>query len=126
MLSGGLRSPLVALSVGVLFIVLGMEANFREVRDGVVYCLFLFAAVSGKAAGWWFVGRKEPVSKKERFLRMTGSLPPGETGMVLAAYAFSRGLLTPPEFQVVIATVLILTIFTLSVLKIAAKTPRCH
>ena len=123
-LSRGFGFPLVAISVGVLFIVLGMEVNFQEVWDGKVFLpLLLFAALGGKAIGLWFIGKKEPASPREHVLMVIGSQPQGETGMVLAAYAFSRGLLTPPEFQVVIATVLILTFLTPFLMKIAAKAP---
>ena len=50
---------------------------------------------------------------------MFGVLAQGEMGIVVAAYLFSRGLLNPPSFNVAIILVVLLTILTPVLIKIA-------
>jgi len=46
-------------------------------------------------------------------------LPQGEMGMLIAAYLFSRGLVSPSSFNAVIIVVIVLTMLTPIVMKVA-------
>jgi Kef-type K+ transport system membrane component KefB len=125
-LSRTLSSPVAGIFTGVLFIVLGMEAQLQEVWNEIAFgILLLIGAIGGKAIGLWIVPRKEFGSPGERALQLWGILPPAEMGMILAAYAFSRGLLAPSEFQVVIASVLTLTVLGPLAIKIGISLKKC-
>jgi hypothetical protein len=61
------------------------------------------------------------VSSGERFQIMMGSLPQGEIGMLIAAYLFSRGLVNPSQFNVVIIVVVTMTILAPVLTRIGVK-----
>jgi Kef-type K+ transport system membrane component KefB len=111
--AGGLGSSLTSLPVGVLFVVLGMEANFKGVEGNIIFLAVLLATVLGtKLIGGRIAARKVFESSRERALIMFGALHQGEMGMLIGAYLFSRGLLNPTQFNLAIIVVVILTILT--------------
>jgi len=111
--AGGLGSSLTSLPVGVLFVVLGMEANFKGVEGNIIFLAVLLATVLGtKLIGGRIAARKAFESSRERALIMFGALHQGEMGMLIGAYLFSRGLLNPTQFNLAIIVVVILTILT--------------
>jgi hypothetical protein len=58
-------------------------------------------------------------SFRERVLISIGILPQGEMGILIAAYLFSRGLLSPSSFNAVIIVVIALTMLTPIAMKVA-------
>ena len=111
--SKGLGSVLTSLPVGVLFVVLGMEVNLKEVGDRISFLIILFATtVAAKSFGSWIAAHRESDSFRDRVLIMIGNLPPGEMGMLIAAYLFSRGVLSPASFNMSIIVVVVLTMLT--------------
>jgi Kef-type K+ transport system membrane component KefB len=115
----GLSSFLSSLFIGLFFVVLGMGANFREPGLNVTLLAVLLAAcVGGKEMGSWLGTRRYFPSGDERALTMRGTLHPGEAGILIATYGFSRGLLNPSQFNLAIAVVLILTILAPLLMKI--------
>jgi Kef-type K+ transport system membrane component KefB len=121
-IEGGFGSPLMSLPVGILFVVLGMEANFKGIEKGALLLVVLLLTAAGtKLLGSWFATRKGFVSSGERFQIMVGGLPQGEIGMLIAAYLFSRGLVNPSQFNVVIIVVVLLTMSSPVLMKIVGK-----
>jgi Kef-type K+ transport system membrane component KefB len=115
-------SALAALPVGILFVVLGMEANFKGIeKHALLLVVLLLTAAATKLLGSWLATRKGFVSSGERFQIMVGGLPQGEIGMLIAAYLFSRGLVNPSQFNVAIIAVVILTMITPVVIKIVQQ-----
>ncbi len=105
------QSVLGSLPVGLLLIVLGMEVNLRGIGVSVSFFVVLCGVViSAKWLGCWVVMRKRAEPACDKSLIMFGTLPQGEMGILLAAYLFSRGLVTPHQFNIAILVVLILTI----------------
>jgi Kef-type K+ transport system membrane component KefB len=108
---GGPGSALATLPVGILFVVLGMEANFKGIeKDGLLLVVLVLTVVSTKLLGSWLATRKGYVSSGEKFQIMVGGLPQGEIGMLIAAYLFSRGLVNPSQFNAIIIAIVTITI----------------
>jgi len=118
--SKGLGSVLISLPVGVLFVMLGMEVNLKEAGGYLNFLIVLLVAIVGaKLVGSWIATRREFDSLRERALIVIGILPQGEMGMLIAAYLFSRGLVSPSSFNAVIIVVIALTMLTPIVMKVA-------
>jgi len=123
-ITSGFGSALTSLPVGVLFVVLGMEVNFRGVEGNIIFLAMLLAtALVAKLTGGWIATRKGFESSRERAFIMVGTLSQGEMGMLIAAYLFSRGLVNPIQFNMVITVVVILTMLTPILMKIASYSP---
>ena len=118
--SKGFGSMLGSLPMGVLFVAIGMEANFRVASGTIIFLVAMFAVVIlAKLIGSWMATRKGFDIFREWVLIGFGTLPQGEMGVLIAAYLFSRGLLNLPSFNVAIILVVLLTILTPVLIKIA-------
>ncbi len=119
--SKGLGSTWGSLPMGVLFVVLGMEANFKGVESYTFFLIVVFVVVLiAKLVGSWMATRRGFDSFNERPLIMIGILPQGEMGILIAAYLFSRGLVNLSQFSAAIIVVVILTMFAPVLVKIAS------
>jgi Kef-type K+ transport system membrane component KefB len=117
----GFESVLASIPVGILFIVIGMEVNLKAVEGAIFFLVVLLAAVVGaKLIGCWIATNKGYESSRERALIMFGVLAQGEMGIVVAAYLFSRGVLSPPSFNVGIIAVVLLTMVSPVLMRIAS------
>jgi Kef-type K+ transport system membrane component KefB len=121
-IAGGFGSSLASLPMGILFVVLGMEANFKGIeKDALLPVVLLLTVATTKLLGNWFATRKGYESLGERFQIMVGGLPQGEAGILIAAYLFSRGLVNPSQFNRVITVVVLLTMISPMLMKIVRK-----
>jgi Kef-type K+ transport system membrane component KefB len=121
-IGGGFGSSLVSLPTGILFVVLGMEANLKGIeKHGLFLVVLLLTVAVAKLIGGWLATRKGFESTGERFPIIVGGLPQGEIGMLIAAYLFSRGLVSPAQFNLAIITVIILTLITPILMRIGVK-----
>jgi hypothetical protein len=82
--------------------------------------VLLGAVVGTKLIGCWIAINKGYESSLERALIMFGVLAQGEMGIVIAAYLFSRGVLNPAFFNVAVIAVVLLTIVSPILMKIAS------
>jgi Kef-type K+ transport system membrane component KefB len=120
-IASGFGSGLASLPVGVLFVVLGMEMNFKGVEGNIIFLAMLLAtALVAKLTGGWIATRKGFESSREQVLIRVGAFYPGEMGILIAAYLFSRGIVNPSQFNLTITAVLILTMITPVMMKMAA------
>ena len=116
----GYESTLASIPVGILFMVIGMEVNLKAAESSIIFlAVLLLTVVGAKLLGCWIATNKGFESSRERVLIMFGVLAQGEMGIVVAAYLFSRGLLNLPSFKVAIILVVLLTILTPVLIKIA-------
>lgn len=105
----GSESVMASLPVGLLFITMGMEANLRVITDqGILVLAMLGGVVFAKSVAVRVWARKVGGSSEERTQVTLGAFSPGEMGMLVAAYFFSRGLLPPPAFNVAVTVVVLL------------------
>jgi len=117
----GYESTLASIPVGILFMVIGMEVNLKSVEGSIFFLVVLLGAVVGtKLIGCWIATNNEHPSSRERVLIMFGVLAQGEMGIVIAAYLFSRGVLNPAFFNVAVIAVVLLTIVSSILMKIAS------
>jgi Kef-type K+ transport system membrane component KefB len=117
----GFESILASVPVGILFMVIGMEMNLKAAEGSSIFLAVLLAAVVGaKLIGYWIATNKGYQSLRERVLIMFGVLPQGEMGILIAAYLFSRGLVSPSSFNAVIIVVIALTMLTPILMKLVS------
>jgi Kef-type K+ transport system membrane component KefB len=117
----GFGSVLASIPVGVFLVVLGMEVNLKEAGGYQNFLIVLLVAIVGaKLIGPWIATRREFNSLRERVLIMFGVLPQGEMGILIAAYLFSRGLVSPSSFNAVIIVVIALTMLTPILMKLVS------
>lgn len=117
----GFESVLASIPVGILFIVIGMEVNLKAVEGAIFFLVVLLAAVVGaKLIGCWIATNNGYPSPRERVLIVFGVLAQGEMGIVVAAYLFSRGLLNPVFFNVAVMAVVLLTMVSPVLMRIAS------
>ena len=120
----GFESILASIPLGILFMVIGMEVNLKAAEGSFIFLAVLLAAVVGaKLIGYWIATNKGYQSLPERVLIMFGVLPQGEMGILIAAYLFSRGLVSPSSFNAVIIVVIALTMLTPVLMKITCYFP---
>jgi Kef-type K+ transport system membrane component KefB len=117
----GFQSVLASLPIGVLFVVLGMEANLKEMgATGLFWAVLFVTVVGAKFLGCWIATRKAPELRSDRIPIAIATLPQGEMGILIAAYLFSRGLVNPSQFNIAIIVVVTLTMFAPVLVKIAS------
>jgi len=117
----GFESILASIPVGILLMVIGMEVNLKAAEGSILFLMVLLMVVIGtKLIGCWIATNKGYPSSRERVLIMFGVLAQGEMGIVIAAYLFSRGLVNPSQFSAAVILVVVLTMFTPVLLKIAS------
>ena len=110
-IAGGMGSVFASLPIGILFVIFGMEVDFRVVWGQKTLLTALFVVVIfTKLIGSWVAVRKVIDSLPERILVMLGNLYQGEMGFLIAAYLFSRGVVNPSQFNSSITVVVVLTI----------------
>ena len=118
-ISEGFESAMVSLPVGMLFLIFGMEVNFREAWGSVVFLSILFTTLMvAKFLGFWVTARRAFDSFQQRIFFMFGGLPQGEIGMLIAAYLFSRGVVSSSSFNSAIIVVVMLTMIVPVLMKI--------
>jgi len=121
-ISKGFKSTMVSFPVGVLFVIFGMEVNIKETQKSIIFlAVLLIVTVLAKLIGCRIAINKGYESSRERVLIMLGVLAQGEMGMLIAAYLFSRGLVNPSQFNVAVIVVLLLTMISPILMKIAGK-----
>jgi Kef-type K+ transport system membrane component KefB len=121
-LSKGFGSMLGSLPMGILFVVIGMEPNFRVVSSTTIFLMAMSGVVVvAKLIGSWIAIRKRFDSLQERILIGLGTLPQGEMGVLIAAYLFSRGIVSPPSFNAAIALVILSTMVVPMVMRVVEK-----
>jgi Kef-type K+ transport system membrane component KefB len=118
----GFGSLLASIPVGILFIVIGTEVNLKIPEYSIIFLAVLLAAALGaKGIGCWIATNRGYQSSRERVLIMFGFLAQGEIGILIAAYLFSRGVLSPPFFNVGTIVVVSLTIVSPVLMRIASS-----
>jgi Kef-type K+ transport system membrane component KefB len=117
----GFESVLASIPVGILLMVIGMEVNLKAAEGSILFLTVLLMVVIGtKLIGCWMATNKGYPSSSERVLIMFGVLAQGEMGIVIAAYLFSRGLLSPPLFNVAVIAVVLLTMVSPVLMRMAS------
>jgi Kef-type K+ transport system membrane component KefB len=117
----GFESVLASIPVGILLMVIGMEVDLKAAERSILFLTVLLMVVIGtKLVGCWIATNKGYPSSSERVLIMFGVLAQGEMGIVVAAYIYSRGLLNPLSFNVAIIAVVLLTMVSPILMRMAS------
>jgi Kef-type K+ transport system membrane component KefB len=118
----GLESVLASIPIGIMFIVFGMEVSFKEAWTSIIFLVVLVTVVvTTKLVGSWMATHSEGGSFRDRVLISISILPQGEIGILIAAYLFSRGLVSPSQFSAAIFMVVTLTIISPILMQIVGK-----
>jgi Kef-type K+ transport system membrane component KefB len=98
-----------------------MEVNLKAAEGSLLFLTVLLMVVIGtKLIGCWIATNNGYESSHERVLIMFGVLAQGEMGVVVAAYLFSRGLLNPAFFNVAVIAVVLLTMVSPVLMRMAS------
>jgi len=117
----GFGSILASIPVEILFIAIGMEMNLKAAETPFTFSGALVAVVvTAKVIGCWIAARRGYQSPRERALITFGVLAQGEMGILIGAYLLSRGVLSPPSFNVGIIVVVSLTIISPVLMRITS------
>jgi Kef-type K+ transport system membrane component KefB len=109
----GSESLLGSLPLGILFIVLGMGINLREPGGSPpLWVLLIATAILTRMMGCWIAVRNVLDSTGERVLITFASLPHGEMGVLIASHLFSRGLVSPQNFNNALIVVILSVMVT--------------
>ena len=102
-LAKGFESILASIPVAILLVVIGMEVNVKAVQGSTLFLIVLLIVVIGtKLIGCRIAANKEYSSSREWVFILFGVLAQGEMGIVIAAYLYSRGVLTPQFFSIAV------------------------
>jgi len=102
-LAKGFESVLASIPVAILLVVIGLEVNVKAIQGFTLFLIVLLIVVIGtKLIGCRIAANKEYSSSRERVFILFGVLAQGEIGIVIAAYLFSRGVLTPQFFSIAV------------------------
>jgi Kef-type K+ transport system membrane component KefB len=115
----GFESIPASIPVGILFLLLGMEVNFKEIQSNFLFLIVVFMVViAAKIVGSWLAMQRNFNSFRERAFIGIGTLPQGEIGILVAAYLFSRGVVNPLLFHTAMIAVVLLTMLSPVLIKI--------
>jgi Kef-type K+ transport system membrane component KefB len=118
----GLRSFLGSLPIGIFFIVLGMQVDFRGAEKWAVPLALATAMVVGaKIISARIALNSFLQSSRERLQVISGTLQPGEIGILIAVYLFSRGLVDPFMFRGAVTVLMALTLLSSIMMRMAGK-----
>jgi Kef-type K+ transport system membrane component KefB len=118
----GLRSVAGSFPIGIFLVVLGMEVNLKGNEGHIALLVVLLTTVIfTKLVGCRMAFRRISEDLPERFLIMTGMLPQGEMGVIITAYSYSRGLVTPVSFNVAIIVIVVLTMITPILIEVVSR-----
>jgi len=102
-LAKGFESTLASIPVAILLVVIGMEVSVKAIQGSILFLAFsLTVVICTKLIGCWIGANKGYSSSRERVFILFGVLAQGEMGIMIAAYLFSRGVLTPQSFSIAV------------------------
>ena len=109
----------------MFFISIGLQANGRELGGRAAFTLVLVVvAVAGKILGSGALARAFGFTGKESLRVGIGMISRGEVGLIVAGYGLSSGLIGREVFAASVVMVLVTTMITPPLLKLAfPRTP---
>jgi Kef-type K+ transport system membrane component KefB len=121
----GVHPLTYSLLVPVFFISIGLRANARELGTHPAFSLVLvLVAVVGKVIGSGGLARLCGFSIRESVRVGTGMISRGEVGLIVAGYGLAHGLVGRDVFSASVVVVLITTMLTPPLLRLAFGRPR--
>lgn len=110
--------------VSMFFLAFGLSVNFQELQGQVgAFALLLIVVAAGKVAGAIAGARLAEVEIGSTVGLASRTLPIGESGLILAYFAYGRGIIIPEAFAIVIGTIAVTT-FVGAVLTVSGKKRR--
>src|SRR3990172_5477554 len=122
-LEGGLRALSYAFFVPIFFVNIGLTINLREVSVSALWLMLVISllAVAGKILGSGFGARLGKFSWIESLQLGIGMVSRGEVGLIVASIGLNAGHLTADAFSAVVGMILITTLITPPMLRMAFK-----
>ncbi|HEY4693753.1 MAG TPA: cation:proton antiporter [Bellilinea sp.] len=122
-LEGGLRALSYAFFVPIFFVNIGLTINLREVSVSALWLMLVISllAVAGKILGSGFGARLGKFSWIESLQLGIGMVSRGEVGLIVASIGLNAGHLTADAFSAVVGMILITTLITPPLLRMAFK-----
>lgn len=122
-IEAGLHTLSYAFFVPIFFVSIGLSINLRDVGIDALWLTLLISvvAVLGKILGAGAGARIGKFSWRESLQLGIGMVSRGEVGLIVAAIGLSTGHLTDSLFSAVVGMILITTLITPPLLRIAFK-----
>ena len=113
--------PMVNSFFGPIFFVsIGLEVNARHLTGAIGFFLALLAiAIVGKIIGCGLGARLNQFTNRESLIVGIGMIPRGEVGLITASLGLAAGLVTQEVYSQVVVLVLITTLITPPLLRVA-------
>jgi Kef-type K+ transport system membrane component KefB len=117
----GVAAIAYGLFVPVFFVSIGLSVNLRELHIGVLWLtlVIIVVAIVSKFFGAGLGAKLAGFSWQESWQLGAGMISRGEVGLILANVGLGIGLVTQEEFSAIIGMVLISTLVTPPILRLA-------
>lgn len=122
-MSAGISAIAYGLFVPVFFVNIGLVVDLTAVSGGAwLFAIVLtIAAVVSKVGGCGLGGRLSGLNNREALQLGIGMVSRGEVGLIVAAFALAQGVLQPNNFSIIVFMVIIATLLTPPLLRIAFR-----
>jgi Kef-type K+ transport system membrane component KefB len=109
------------LFVPIFFVNIGLEVNLRAIsgEDWIYAILLTVVAIASKIIGSGIGARLTGFARLEALQLGIGMVSRGEVGLIVAAFALSQGLLSAGTFSIVVFMVIVATLVTPPMLRLA-------
>jgi Kef-type K+ transport system membrane component KefB len=119
-INDGVHPLTYSMFVPVFFISIGLEANGRDLGPRLAFTVaLLLVAIVTKAAGCGAFARIFGFTPRESAQVGVGMISRGEVGLIVAAYGLARGIIGSDVFSASVITVLVTTMVTPPLLRVA-------
>lgn len=107
--------------VPIFFVNIGLEVNLRAISgsDWIYAIVLTLVAIASKIVGSGFGASVSGFTRLEALRLGIGMVSRGEVGLIVAAFALSQGLLSPGTFSIVVFMVIVATLVTPPMLRLA-------
>jgi Kef-type K+ transport system membrane component KefB len=119
----GISRIAYAFFVPIFFASIGLHTNARLLDGGLIWFTLLICAVAivSKLLGSGLGARLAGLSNREALQVGTGMISRGEVGLIVASVGISNGIIGPDVFAVTVVMVLITTLVTPPLLRLALR-----
>lgn len=114
-------SPIAnGIFVPFFFVSIGLEVSFKGIQESILFLIvFTLVAILSKLIGCYIGGRVSGLNHKDSFAVGSGMVSRGEVALILVSLGLSSGLLSETYYTELILVVIITTLITPLLLKLA-------
>lgn len=121
----GVATMAYGFFVPIFFVNIGLSVNMRAVEENALLFagIITIVAVLSKIVGSGLGGLLGGLNRRESLQLGIGMVSRGEVGLIVAAFALSEGLLSSGNFSIVVFMIIVATLITPPMLRVAFRQP---